>query len=403
MCPSKILLPNPNFNASNPTAVLPIIDGQQCTGACCFACPMFGNFYQEKEVADVTTTTYWLNAISLVLALFTFSSLFLIPWQYPGYMLFHLFAAVIAAHLSFLMAPAYEKSTCLDPITQATQTNSPLCFIEGFIFFAATFYAMCWGFVFSISLNFLIVSGNPIFEGKFVYLIGVIGGLCIAIPASLAAYGDIGVTFFGCGFGANAVLTNNVYLYHMTSLAVPTCLFSLHSVYYILKVQFESLEKRKSSVEGRKNAAVAAAVVATKQRRASTTAATATLDAYHAKLKKIVQETGRSVGFGVLQVLDIAIVLTIVNTQMGVKMANVPPATPWVQEWYLCAMSGKGRSECARVVEGQLPDIVYWYAAYGGYGTMGILVFAVFGPRAVRLWWAVIFSSSEGMKNQVFQ
>ncbi|KAI8607399.1 hypothetical protein BC830DRAFT_143478, partial [Chytriomyces sp. MP71] len=244
-CPS-ILLPNPSYTSIVPENASSV-DGQTCVGPCCVPCPLLPHLY-PPEFNTIWAKWKFIVILSILGSLFILSSYVIEKGSnndYPRYMIKHFMFGILVSHIgsSFSLIP--ERTVCIDSITEATQSNSTLCLMQGLLFLGGLFYTVCYMSIFSMSLHLLVVWNKCTFSNYRWTLFYSSVIISVTSVSSLAIVGGIRTNGQTCIFKADNLMAI-LFMYPVAICAAPACFSNIWTVYHILGSYFSNLNRSES-------------------------------------------------------------------------------------------------------------------------------------------------------------
>ncbi|KAJ3030834.1 UNVERIFIED_CONTAM: hypothetical protein HDU68_007609 [Siphonaria sp. JEL0065] len=249
-CPS-FLLPNPAYNVSNPSQVLPEVLGRQCNGPCCVPCPAVHQFYDPHDIASLNIFNQVMILCSFFGASFMVISYIVFPAKrtHPGTIMWFFSLGTFLYHLFQLTLIGSDgyRVTCIDPITEAHQQSSPLCATQAFIQTFAAMYLIFWVNMFMLNLHLSIVWRKDWFTDRYIYI--RIASLIYAIvPAVLALAMGTGASIgFSCLVDVEHV--QGLILIPMGVIGGPGVGLTLFTVLYLIKVLMSAPGAKNTATE----------------------------------------------------------------------------------------------------------------------------------------------------------
>ncbi|KAJ3075925.1 hypothetical protein HDU98_006434 [Podochytrium sp. JEL0797] len=74
-----------------------------------------------------------------------------------------------------------------------------------------------------------------------------------------------------------------------------------------------------------------------------------------------------------------------INLEISILFQSVTKETPWLVEWYTCALQGNSRADCAKVAAPFVPSIVTMAMSYIN-SCIGFVTFLIFGTGVFGEW-----------------
>ncbi|TPX65700.1 hypothetical protein CcCBS67573_g08043 [Chytriomyces confervae] len=409
-CPS-ILLPNPNFNMSNPTAPLPEISGQRCTGPCCLPCPTVYQFYPNGRFNGIYESVRPLGIMSALgcLILLASHALSAKDIEYPGTMMAQFIFGALLCHVVSFANNAPTLVVCRDAITEATQQNSGLCLVQGILFVFATYYTVAYACAFSIALHFLVVHSNMKLANHQWTLFALIVSVGVAVSATFAGLGQYRTTGFTCLFSPGNAATWLIFV-PLGLISVPSLCMNVWTVAYILKVHWLApsgpIRQHRLIVDGSEGKSGDSSLSASV--RASSvgleTGRVGAAKAAKAALRKMagtLKASGRSMGLTI--VFDI---IFCVNWSVYLYLNFVfttVPSPKWQNEWQACVATGASQSECAKITQAYLPPAEILFAVEALMESLGLMFFIVLCPKAFNANTSLRTVNSSSMSESSYQ
>ncbi|ORY37677.1 hypothetical protein BCR33DRAFT_449390 [Rhizoclosmatium globosum] len=473
-CPS-FLLPNPNYVAGKPPAAS--IPGQSCNGPCCVPCPQVHQLYDPTSIQSFNIFYQILVVLSFLGSVFLVSSYIVFPHKraFPGAIMFYFSLGMLLLHINQMSIVGSDgyRTSCIDAITEAKQSNSPGCAIQSFVQTFSAMYLIYWIILFMFNLHLTVVWKTDWFSERMV-LLNVIGVLYGLVPAiGILATGSSSTSGFNCMVDPQHVI--GWVIIPMGVLGWPGVAVTIFTVIYLIRLLFSAPggpNGKSSDHSGTKSGAftsVAARTTATGSKPAflerngsaneldsngpegqttsvkvaanrsasklgerpqsiasgtggmernkssnaidtipgqdrrksknnplpssaaeeSVTKISKQLKAHKERVWSVLQKTWRSIALSVAIVIVFGSFWTF-NLQIALTFINVSPSTPWLANWYACALQGNSRAVCAQQVAPHITPFV-GVALSNITSGIGLIVFLIFGTGMLEDWKKLLF------------
>ncbi|ORY43784.1 hypothetical protein BCR33DRAFT_717427 [Rhizoclosmatium globosum] len=409
----SILIKDPRFNASDLTGYVPI-HGQTCTGGCCLPCPRIYQFYDNRAINGLNIAYQTLAVLSAFGAGFTFLSyvLFAKRRQHPGCMMmyFSLGGFICHSFQAISIGSNGYRTGCVDSITEADQSNSALCGIQGFVLMASALYLLFWNTAFMFNLHLQLIWRKDIFSGNyfFVHTLSILFALVPTI--STAATNGFATNGFTCLTDPHHAI--GYLIIPMGVVGLPGVAITVYTVVALIVKLLSapgqhdtgSTMSTANAPSGKSNFGKSGVGSAPgksqppvpestepyqsgKSRTPSETAAVkmkARMKKHQQKVIDLLTKSWRSL------VLCIAVVIIFLpfwteNMITAFYFQDLEQTTPWVLQWFSCIANGGTQQECYKNAEGHIPSFGDSIISLA-HVTIGSFIFLVFGVSMIDDW-----------------
>ncbi|KAJ3075926.1 hypothetical protein HDU98_006435 [Podochytrium sp. JEL0797] len=309
------------------------------------------------------------------------------------------------------------RTTCLDDITSAMHGNSHFCTVQSFVQAFAALYLVFWINIFILNLHLTIVWRKDWLSERYAIL-GTTAILYAGVPAiALTALGTAASNGFMCM--ADGEHVKQWLLYPMAAVGWPGVLLTLYTVGFLMVKLMSApgaastaTEKRTASVKPNTASSVrssnfnpAASETNSKWFLKGDTSANSVhfpikteqpvvednatklarrLKKHREKMWGILVKSWRSLAMCIAIVLIFGSFWSI-NLEISIVFESVTSKTPWLVEWYTCALQGNSRAACAKVVAPFVPSIATM-ALSDITSCIGFVTFLIFGTGVYEDW-----------------
>ncbi|KAJ3297087.1 hypothetical protein HDU79_004694 [Rhizoclosmatium sp. JEL0117] len=403
-----------------------------CNGPCCVPCPHILQLYDRGSVQTFSMIYQVLAFISFLCSIFLVSSYIVFPQKraFPGSIIWYYMLGVFLLHLNQMSVVGSDgfRVSCVDSITEAHQQNSPGCAVQTFVQTFAATYLIYWINLFMLNVHLSIVWKKDWFSERMLLLnvIGLVYGLVPAIGVLVSgASSTIG---FNCMVDPQHVI--GWILIPMGVIAWPGVGVTIFTVFYLIRLFLSApgalpakpnssgknqSEPNGSTTQEASNTQSAATkgvptrptaqvgeiqrmessipqdqikpkntVVNSSAAEESVTKAAKNSKAHKERVLGVLKKTWRSIALSVAIVIVFGSFWTF-NLQIALTFINVSPSTPWLANWYACALMGNSQAVCAKQVAANIPPFIGVALSNITCG-IGLMVFLIFGTAMLEDW-----------------